>query len=380
MEERKQEMKEKRLEYIDMLKGVGIILVVIGHSTYVSENVLTWLASFHMPLFFLVSGMLFAYKHSQQEAFGSYVRKRFCGMMIPYFWFSLIYIGVDYYYLYAHPEVVNQAFINTAVLQALSFYGISVLWFLPAVFMGEICFYVLMKRQYPVWLLAVIGFLCAWAPVAGKNLIERFMKMEESIVLGWTGSLLLALLRVFPALVFLMAGYGLYRLSLRIRLKAYQEVLLGVLCLFLHAAAAFANGRVDLHFLVFNHVAYFYLGACSAVIGLTLIFRHVKRLWLLAFLGSNSLIVMLTHLDCQVMSTAIRFAAGMNQFIPRAKNIMFYVNLYGFLLISELVLIVAVNRIGFFLIGRKSPIKMEKPEAWVKIMKKLRLKKFKRIK
>ena len=67
MEERKQEMKEKRLEYIDMLKGVGIILVVIGHSTYVSENVLTWLASFHMPLFFLVSGMLFAYKHSQDR-------------------------------------------------------------------------------------------------------------------------------------------------------------------------------------------------------------------------------------------------------------------------------------------------------------------------
>ena len=58
---------EKRLDDMDMVKGVGIILVVIGHSTYVSENTLTWLASFHMPLFFLISGMLFAYKHAEKE-------------------------------------------------------------------------------------------------------------------------------------------------------------------------------------------------------------------------------------------------------------------------------------------------------------------------
>lgn len=162
-------MKEKRLDYIDMVKGIGIILVVVGHSTYVSENMLTWLASFHMPLFFIVSGMLFAYGNSGQEAFGSYVKKRFRGMIIPYFWFSLIYIGVDYYYLYAHPEIINQEFINTAILQALSFYGISVLWFLPAIFMGEICFYGLMKKQYPVWLLMLIGIGAAWLPVLGKN-------------------------------------------------------------------------------------------------------------------------------------------------------------------------------------------------------------------
>ena len=55
-------MKERHLDYIDMVKGVGIILVVLGHSTYISEQALTWLASFHMPLFFIVSGLLFAYK------------------------------------------------------------------------------------------------------------------------------------------------------------------------------------------------------------------------------------------------------------------------------------------------------------------------------
>lgn len=374
------QMKEKRLDYIDMVKGVGIILVVIGHSTYVSENTLTWLASFHMPLFFIVSGILFAYKHSEQEPFGAYVKKRFCGMLLPYFWFSLIYIGVDYYYLYAHPEVINQEFIDSAVLQAVSFYGISVLWFLPAIFMGELCLYGLIRRKCPVWLLVLLGLAAAWIPVAGVKLIQTYLNMESHVFLTWLGNLLMALLRIFPAVIFLLVGYGIYYGLLRLHLKAGLEILLGIGCLFLNAAAAFANGRVDLHFLVFNNIVYYYLGACSAALGLLLIFRHVKQLWLLGFLGSNSLVVMLTHLDCQVMSTAIRFAAGMNQFVPRAKDIVFRVHLYGFLLIGELVMILLVNRIGFFLIGRRRPVKMEGPKCWRVMVKKLRGRKFRRIK
>lgn len=372
-------MKEKHLEYIDMVKGIGIILVVIGHSTYVSENTLTWLASFHMPLFFLVSGILFAHKGSMKEPFGAFLKKRFCGMMIPYFWFSLIYIGVDYYYLYAHPELITQEFINAAALQAVSLFGISVLWFLPAIFMGELCFYGLVKKC-PGWLLAVLGAVFVWLPVIGKKWIESSINMEEKLFLTWLGNFLMALLRIFPAVVFLLIGYGAYYLLGRVRLKPMWEIVIGIACMLLNAAVAFTNGRVDMHYLVFNNLFYYYLGACSATLGLILIFRNVKSLWLVAFLGSNSLIVMLTHLDCQVMSTAIRFAAGMNQFIPRAKDIIFRVNLYGALLIGELVLIILINRIGFFLIGRTKPVKMTPPKCLDSFVKKIRSRKFTRIK
>lgn len=373
-------VREKRLDYIDMVKGIGIILVVIGHSTYVSENALTWLASFHMPLFFVVSGILFAHKRSYEEPFAVYVKKRFCGMMIPYFWFSLIYIGVDYYYLYAHPEVIDRQFIHSAILQAVSLYGISVLWFLPAIFFGELCFYGLMKKQRPVWSLALIGILAAWLPVAGVKLIQIYLNMEGNPFFTWLGNLLMALLRIGPAVVFLLTGYAFYFALKRIRMKAAWEILIGAGCLILNAAAAFANGRVDLHFLVFNNVFYFYFGALSAAFGLLLICRNVRPLWLLGFLGSNSLIVMLTHLDCQIMSLAIRFAAGMNQFIPRAKELMFRVNLYGALLIGELCMIVLVGKIGFFLIGRRRPLPLTVPQCCHKVVRKWKGRKLRRIK
>lgn len=60
-------MEKKRIDYLDMVKGIGIILVVIGHSTLPSDSVITWLASFHMPLFFIVSGMLLWHKKKKKS-------------------------------------------------------------------------------------------------------------------------------------------------------------------------------------------------------------------------------------------------------------------------------------------------------------------------
>lgn len=351
---------QKRLEYLDMVKGIGIVLVVIGHSTYVAEGVLTWLASFHMPLFFVVSGMLFCHRQSWQEPFGGYVKKRFTGMLVPYFWFSLIYIGVDYYYLYAHPEIMSQGFIDNAFLQMISFYGISVLWFLPALFGGELLVYWICRKS-PAWLAGLLGMLFAFVPQWGMALLQKTVKMEDSYFLTWLGDLVMALLRIFPAVTFLLIGYAMYRLLERLTLSRAKEILLGSCLLLLNGAVAFANGRVDLHYMVFQNTFLFFLGAASAALGLVLICRMKKPLWLLSFLGANSLIIMLTHLDCQVMSTAIRFAVGMNQFITRAKDYVFQFNLYLALFVAEMVLIFLINRYFYFLIGKRRPVRMTPP-------------------
>ena len=42
-----------RLQYIDVLKGIAIILVLIGHRS-VNEYVTVFIYMFHMPLFFFI--------------------------------------------------------------------------------------------------------------------------------------------------------------------------------------------------------------------------------------------------------------------------------------------------------------------------------------
>lgn len=60
-------MTVKRDRSIDILKGILILLVVLGHSRVKFSHVIFW---FHMPLFFIVSGYLLDIPDKQHEKFG----------------------------------------------------------------------------------------------------------------------------------------------------------------------------------------------------------------------------------------------------------------------------------------------------------------------
>lgn len=47
-------LMKKRLVWVDIAKGIAIILMIIGHE--ISGNIRTFIFSFHMPLFFILSG------------------------------------------------------------------------------------------------------------------------------------------------------------------------------------------------------------------------------------------------------------------------------------------------------------------------------------
>lgn len=355
-------MEQKRLDYLDMVKGVGIILVVVGHSGYVSENTLAWLSSFHMPLFFIVSGILFAYRESEKEPFLPYLKRRFCGMMIPYFWFSFINIAIDFVRMYLYPADVSLELIRTDILQTFSLFGISVLWFLPAIFFGEICLYALVKKCSP-WILGIIGAVSAVLPAVGIQIVQSYILGKDSLLLLGVTYLIMTFLRIGSALTLLLTGYAMYFGLRKLSLKALWEWGLAAGCLLLNVVTVFMNGGVDLHYLIFHNVLLYYPGACSATLGLILICRRIKPLRLLSFLGKNSLIVMLTHLDCRVMNLAIRFA----QATPMNGAVFFRIKLYLTLLIGELLLIILINRFGFFLIGRRRPVKIQKDTAASKL-------------
>ena len=57
-----------RIPMIDVAKGIGIILVVIGH-TNLPTLVMNLIYAFHVPLFFVLSGMVFNMNKSLTELF-----------------------------------------------------------------------------------------------------------------------------------------------------------------------------------------------------------------------------------------------------------------------------------------------------------------------
>lgn len=72
----------KRVAYVDIAKGIGIILVVMGHNDFalISPFAHKLIYSFHMPMFFFMSGMFF----KPDVPFFSFLRNRFNRVLKPF--------------------------------------------------------------------------------------------------------------------------------------------------------------------------------------------------------------------------------------------------------------------------------------------------------
>lgn len=76
-------MSSNRNQVVDILRGIGILCVVIGHCYFLAYDSLELavIYSFHMPLFILVSGYLFKEAPLSKE----FVSKKIESILVPYF-------------------------------------------------------------------------------------------------------------------------------------------------------------------------------------------------------------------------------------------------------------------------------------------------------
>ncbi len=147
-------MTSNRITFIDVAKGIGILLVVLGHNDLedYAPFLFKWIYSFHMPLFFFLAGLFF----KPDEPFVQIVTKRFNSLIKPFFiTLFLLYFVAAFF--------SSQLNLNTIFFRLLkSFYGTGFLewvpmWFLPALFLTYLfafAFYTLIKKlpHWAVWL------------------------------------------------------------------------------------------------------------------------------------------------------------------------------------------------------------------------------------
>ena len=138
---------KKRINWIDIAKGITIILMVIGHTIpYNSLNI--FIFSFHMPLFVILSGITYKMPINKEDL-KSRIKKYCKQLLIPYILTLLIctvvftYINNDFSFL----KVVKQFIKNLCwgngcdyTLFGVNFNGVSPIWFLVALFFSKIVF------------------------------------------------------------------------------------------------------------------------------------------------------------------------------------------------------------------------------------------------
>ena len=144
---------EGRIRYIDLLKGIGIILMVLGHMHY-SYMFEKFVFGFHMPLFFCISG----YLYKRPSSIKKYISKKVYSLLIPYFVFGLLYsfiVGALYgkdVFLSGLGGVLYKTTYDMPIESAL--------WFLPAMFWVEVMYStfdrLIVKRAFRILVLFVI--------------------------------------------------------------------------------------------------------------------------------------------------------------------------------------------------------------------------------
>ena len=87
------DMASHREEWCDVIKGILVAMVVLCHciltvgcDTAIQKAAVIFVYSFHMPLFFIISGYFF----KACSLFGAFVLKKIKALMLPYFLFILI--------------------------------------------------------------------------------------------------------------------------------------------------------------------------------------------------------------------------------------------------------------------------------------------------
>lgn len=80
--------EKKRIIWIDQLRGLAFYTVILGHMS-IGTDLKIWLYSFHMPLFFMISGLNLNVEKIAKIKFSDFVLNLAKKMLVPYLWLQM---------------------------------------------------------------------------------------------------------------------------------------------------------------------------------------------------------------------------------------------------------------------------------------------------
>lgn len=291
--------KQKPLDYIDYAKGIGILLVMLGHvkpaladNNNTAQYFINLVYSFHMPLFFVITGMLIKFKENKTkkgEAARLGAGKLFVRLMIPYIAGSAAYMLISF--LRFGNEDDHLADMLMATYTTI---GIAPLWFLAALFFARLLFH-LLKYGLKIdarYILAGSLYLTLLADNLYKTL-KKAGPLKDQL----TRYLTVPVLRLFPSVFFIAFGYLIFSF-INTAKKRQNLTASALLWAVLMVSAYYIPPHVNMHTFMFDDVLYFLLtgmtGSAALILGCALLPQGIKAL---RTLGKNSMTIMVIHYE-----------------------------------------------------------------------------------
>ncbi|WMJ85878.1 acyltransferase family protein [Anaerocolumna sp. MB42-C2] len=131
--------EQARITWIDMAKGYGILFVIIGHlgDSFLRNEFYT----FHMPLFFFLSGCVFS---ASKYNFKEFLLRKIQTILIPYITLGIPMILYTFWEMYSNYQRNTSDYINV-IKSFIIQERMWTLWFIACLFFLEVLFYLLVK-------------------------------------------------------------------------------------------------------------------------------------------------------------------------------------------------------------------------------------------
>ena len=267
-------IKSSRIEWIDICKGIGIILVVIGHTGIgqISPSIYNYIYSFHMPLFYFLSGLTF--NNDKYNNLATFLKRRFWTLILPFLILNLIvYLYISISRIHYIP---TQSFSNLIT-------GCLALYFLRVLIITEIWHFIICKisKKNPIRILFTFLLVIIIDQLRGLNYKELGLTSNEAISY---------LLPSMPIIYYTIGN------SCKFLLKSfYQKFRYSILVLLLSIliSVLLLNYGIDGYFRI--------LPATSGIISCIIISIIISQLALFQlkniflFIGKNTIIIVAFH-------------------------------------------------------------------------------------
>ncbi len=279
---------QKRIDWIDRLRGIAFFFVVLGH-VYTPESVNAFIYSFHMPLFFFISGLTLNADKLIRTPMKQIFMNNLKRLIIPYLWLNFMMFPLwvlTYKFIATAKSSVPRVFFGIFYGNGNNFSTPSnALWFLLCLFFANLLIAVILK-------LFKNDFSKVGTAVALLALVGYFDRDKDYI---WH------LNTPFTAIVFIFLGYAFmqyYKANEEKFRDVCKKKYIGIIAalLFCGFVASMLNGRMSINSNHFGKSLWlFYLGAIVGTLAITLIVLRLPKITAFDFIGKNTLLYLAIH-------------------------------------------------------------------------------------
>ena len=280
--DRQTDRQTDQIEWINVTKGVAMLMVIWGHVSLSDNIVLLWFTKFHVPTFLILTGLLFAKTSKKLSGCKKTIRKT----VIPYLTFSLFAMITDGILNYRMGYAVRVIIVD--LYKTITLYGIHALWYLGS-YMIAVCVFLIVNERvcrivrYALYLLFLLNAIVCTKLVDEKSLL---------IVLP-----IVSLIRACACVSIIGIGYELYSFFYKIGCYRKLNLTIATMLLVTSFALSLISGESNFSVLDFGEYPIVSLAASIlGAVGMPLLIQAINGHWhFVAWLGKNSLILLITH-------------------------------------------------------------------------------------